>query len=86
MSEEEKVSTGTLSRNAFWKVRAGSSWILWSLWNDLQFLQNLHNLYEGIDFCECWVAASFPWLANQVSQEFSIEHFALEGPAQVQPW
>lgn len=27
--------------------------------------------------------ASFPWLANQVSQEFSTEHFALKGPAEV---
>lgn len=50
------------------------------------FVKSSQFTLEGIDFCECWVMASFPWLANQVSQEFSTEHFALKGPAEVQPW
>lgn len=29
--------------------------------------------------------ASFPWLAGQVSEEFSIDHFALKESAQEQP-
>lgn len=46
-SEEKKeVSAGTVCRNAFWKAKVGSGWILWSLWNDLQFLQNLHSLHS----------------------------------------